>query len=155
VKQFTPELTQKLRDGLKDESGASLVECAVALMVLLMLTFGMIDLGRAVYTANVVQVAAQMGARIGLIDMSEILSTVEGRLVGLDPSKVQITASLVNEDGSIVGEEIYACLPDTPAPLDKRVQVMVAYDYQFITPFLAQVGSGILHLTGSASMLSQ
>jgi hypothetical protein len=156
LKQFTPELTQKLRGVLKEDSGSSLVEFGFALMVLLMLTFGMIDLGRAVYSANVVQVAAQTGARAGLIDLSQIVSTVEGRLVGLDPTKAQITASLVNMDGSTEGEVISSCLPHfTQPPIDKRVQVVVAYDYHFITPFLAQLGSGTLHLTGSASMLVQ
>jgi hypothetical protein len=155
VKRFTPKRIERLRGVAKEESGASLVEFAFALMILLMLTFGMIDLGRAAYTANVVQVAAQMGARVGLIDMSQIFPTVEGKLIGLDRSKARITASLVDENGHIIGEVPTECEPDTPPPLDQRVQVVVDYDYKFITPFLGQIGSGILKLTGSASMLSQ
>jgi Flp pilus assembly protein TadG len=113
------------------EAGYTLVE--FALMVLLMFTFGMLDLGRAVYAANVVQAAAQMGARAGLVDIATAVPAVQNQLTGLDASRVQITVSLLSNE---------------------RVEVEVNYAFEFITPYLSQlVTSGTLKLTDSASMI--
>jgi hypothetical protein len=116
--------------GLRQESGSALVEFAFVLMVLLTLTFGMIDLSRAVYANNVVQAAAQAGARAGLVDMTNVAPTALSRLAGLRPDRAQVTATLTND----------------------QVQVVVTYQFEFITPFLSQRGNGMLNLSASASM---
>jgi Flp pilus assembly protein TadG len=125
---------QRIHRQQDQEAGYALVEFAFSLMVLLMLTFGMVDLGRAVYAANVVQAAAQMGARAGLVDIATAVPAVQSRLAGLDPTKAQITAALVSNE---------------------RVEVEVTYEFEFITPYLSQlVSGGIINLSGSASMIS-
>jgi hypothetical protein len=123
-------LGQQSCRGLRQESGSALVEFAFALMVLLTLTFGMIDLSRAVYANNVVQAAAQAGARAGLVDMTNVAPTALSRLAGLRPDRAQVTATLNND----------------------QVQVVVTYPFEFITPFLSQWGNGVLNLSASASM---
>jgi hypothetical protein len=115
------------------ETGYALIEFAFALMVLLMLSFGMIDLSRAVYTATVLQAAAQMGARAGVVDITAVTPAVHTRLIGLDLNQAQIAASLTS---------------------DERIEVEVTYQFTFITPFLAQIVGGTVELSGQASMLT-
>lgn len=125
-----PERFHCRRSG--QESGSALLEFAFALMVLLTLTFGMIDLSRAVYANNVVQAAAQAGARAGLVNMANAEPVARSRLAGLRPDRAQVTATLNND----------------------QVQVVVTYRFEFITPFLSQWGDGVLNLSASASMRS-
>jgi Flp pilus assembly protein TadG len=125
---------QRLFDTLrKQDAGSVLVEFALSLTVVLMLTFGMIDLCRAVYTATVVQAAAQVGARAGIISMSAAVPAAQNRLLALDPNRAVITATLVNNE---------------------QVEVNITYQFQLITPYLAQfVNGGSIQLTSRASLL--
>ncbi len=124
---------QRKRPALNTEVGSTLIEFAFVLMILLMLTFGMIDLGRAVYTANILEIAAQTGARAGLIDLAAVKPAVQNRLIGLNPAKAQITAKLVGNE---------------------RVEVEVTYPFELITPLLSQlVKNGGIQLSASTSML--
>lgn len=118
---------------LERESGQSALEFAVTLSILLMLTFGLIDIGRMVYTASVVQAAAQEGARAGLIDMSDIAPAIQQKLVGLDESRMQI---------------------DISQPDGNSVEVDVTYRFEFIVPLVSQaVNARGIDLRGSASMI--
>jgi Flp pilus assembly protein TadG len=125
---------QRLFDTLrKQDAGSVLVEFALSVTVVLMLTFGMIDLCRAVYTATVVQAAAQVGARAGIISMSAAVPAAQNRLLALDPNRAVITATLVNNE---------------------QVEVNITYQFQLITPYLAQfVNGGSIQLTSRASLL--
>ena len=115
------------------ESGQSALEFAVTLSILLMLTFGLIDIGRMVYTASVVQAAAQEGARAGLIDLSDIAPAIQQKLVGLDESRMQI---------------------DISQPDNNSVEVDVTYKFEFIVPLVSQaVNAQGVDLRGSASMI--
>lgn len=116
-----------------DETGSAVLEFAFALMLLLPLTFGMIDLGSALYAANVIQSAAQMGARAGIVDPATATTTVYDQLAGLNPANAQVNVVLV--DG-------------------ERITVEVTYQYELLTPLATQlIGDGLIVLTGEASML--
>ncbi|MCX6049529.1 MAG: pilus assembly protein [Chloroflexi bacterium] len=127
-------VARRLRDHASQaEKGQSLVEFALVLLLLLLLTFGMIDFCRAVYTTSVIQAAAQAGARAGLVSVSGVTAAVQGKLTGLDVSKAQITTVMLTSE---------------------RIQVKVTYQFEFITPLIADlVTNGRLDLTSSASML--
>jgi len=115
------------------EEGQSLIEFALVLMLLLLLTFGMIDFCRAVYTTSVIQAAAQVGARAGMVSLSGVTAAVQGKLVGLDVSKAQISTVMLTSE---------------------RIQVHVTYQFEFVTPLIADlVPNGRLDLQSSASML--
>jgi Flp pilus assembly protein TadG len=125
---------QRLLDTLRRQNaGSVLVEFALSLTILLMLSFGMIDLCRAVYTASVVQAAAQAGARAGLVNISAAVPAARAHLLALDPNRATITATLVN---------------------NAQVEVKIAYEFKFITPYLAQsIAGGSIQLAGRASSL--
>jgi Flp pilus assembly protein TadG len=119
----------------REEAGSTLVEFTLILMTLLTLTFGMIDFSRAVYAANVVQAAAQSGARAGIVDLSSATAAVLDAMVGLDLAEAQVAVTQPNADS---------------------VEVQVTYQFEFVTPFLASaVAGGGIELTGSARMLTR
>lgn len=121
------------RQMMGKQAGQSALEFAITLSILLMLTFGLIDIGRMVYTASVVQAAAQEGARAGLIDMSEIVPAIQQKVVGLDENRMQI---------------------DISQPDSNSVEVGVTYKFEFIVPLIAQtVNAQGFDLRGSASMI--
>jgi Flp pilus assembly protein TadG len=113
----------------KCQTGQSLVETALILPVVFLVSFGMIDLSRIAYAATVVQAATEAGARAGIIDENSVISAIESQLVGLDVSKVSIDVDLSETN---------------------LVRVEVHYQFQFLTP----INSG-LELRGDASMLIQ
>ena len=64
-----------------------MVEFALTITLTLLLIFALIDFSRAMYTASILQWAAQHGARTAIIDRmdnEEVRAAVKERLVGLD-----------------------------------------------------------------------
>ncbi len=118
---------------LVHESGQTMVEFALTLMILLLLIFGMIDFGRAVYTASIVQWAAQQGARAGIVDPTTVEAVIDSKLVALDPARATITVT----EGS-----------------NNMVTVSINYHFEFVAPIVAQIVGNGIDLHGSASMIS-
>ncbi|MCB9148901.1 MAG: pilus assembly protein [Caldilineaceae bacterium] len=114
------------REILKCQKGQSLIETALILPIVFLISFGMIDLSRLAYASTVVQAATEAGTRAGIIDRSDIASAVESHMVGLDASQASIVV--------------------VPSSVD-IVQVEVRYQFQFLTPI-----HGAVELRGNASM---
>jgi len=130
-------MTTKL--SIKDERGTTLVEFSAVLIVLLTLTFGMIDFGRYVYAVSVVRAAAQEGASVGIkvddagaVNLAAVPTAVKAKMIALDTSRAGVTVTQ----------------PDA-----ETVEVDVTYKFEFITPFLsAAVSNEPIDINGSASM---
>lgn len=123
-----------LRTEFCNENGQSLVEFALTAIILLVLTFGTIDLGRALYARNILQAAAQEGARKGIVDPGAAEGAVRGKLIGLDLAHVAVNVN--------AGVDL--------------VQVRVNYRFEFATPLIAlaeMVGTDYISLQASASMV--
>jgi Flp pilus assembly protein TadG len=119
----------------REQAGSALVEFTLILMTLLTLTFGMIDFSRAIYAANVVQAAAQTGARAGIVNLTGATAAALDSMVGLDLAQAQVAVTQPNTDS---------------------VEVQVTYQFEFVTPFLAEaISGGGMELTGSARMLGR
>ncbi len=112
------------------EKGQSLVEMTMVLSFLFLMSFGMIDISRCVYTSSVVTAAAQEGARVGILDITDIHNTIARTMVGLDITKADITVT-VNDD---------------------IIEVDITYDFDFITPLVDPLLDGLV-LHGRASNL--
>ena len=117
---------------MRREAGASLVEVALTLPILLMLVMGVVDFGRA------------FAARIAIQDASQ-----EGALVaGFAPAE---TARIVNQT-----VEAGASVPVTSSDVTNtcefspdRVTVTVVHDLTLITPFVQGLVGGSIQLTTS------
>lgn len=114
------------------EQGQTLVEFALTLTITLMLILGLIDFSRAVYTASVVQWAAQQGARTGTVDLGQVQEAVESRLSLLDLANLNLQA---------------------PVVADNIVTVQVEYRFFFITPLISPFAPEGIPMRGEASML--
>lgn len=87
------------RKGLGSESGASAVELALLLPVLMMILFGIIEFGLALYQQAVLTNASREGARLGIVQAvpaitnAQINATIDNYLTqaGINPSDVSRT----------------------------------------------------------------
>lgn len=114
------------------DRGQTLVEFALSLTITLLMIFGLIDFSRAVYTASVVQWAAQEGARAGTVDPTQVQAAVEGRLTGLDTANLTLQAPVIADD---------------------IITVQLSYQFEFLTPIITPFAPDGITMNGEASML--
>jgi Flp pilus assembly protein TadG len=146
---------------IEGEKGQSLVEFALAGLMLMTLTFGMMETGRLVYTASVVQAAAQEGARAAIVEETVIDGTIDSatlasivtpavasKLVALDPDQVTLDTAALGQVSEV--ENV-----NRPPIVRNTVTVAITYNYQFMIPFIGQLFSSddTVALRGQASML--
>ena len=101
----------------EDTAGSSAVEFALVVPILIALSFGAIDGGRAMLTFNSVERLARDGARYASVRGSEnpspatesnVTNYLKGRTTGLDDKKlgVQITWTPDNDPGGVVAVQV-------------------------------------------------
>lgn len=125
----------RLKTKMVQETGSTLLEFTFTSMILLSLTFAMIDFGRYIYASNVVRAAAQAGARAGIVE-EDVNSAIQSNLIALD-----IESATWNTTPN----------PVSSAATGEIVEIEVTYEFEFITPFLS--GGGPVQIVGSTSML--
>lgn len=127
-----------------DQHGQAMMEFAFAFIILISITLGIVDFGRAMYAKSAIDAASQEGVRRAIVTMQnsgvDVASTeaaVRDRMFGLDTSSASID---VTQSGP------------------KMVDVTVTYDFRFVTPFIGSVlggNNGMIQLVSVASMLAQ
>jgi Flp pilus assembly protein TadG len=128
---------------LRIEEGQDIIEYALILPFLLLLTFSTIDGGWLIFRYNTVANAAREGARAGIIPASAACdqACIQGRVVtaanalttGLDPADLDI---------------------DPPVFTGATVQVTVNYDADLLTGSVIQAlgGTATIRLAATATM---
>jgi Flp pilus assembly protein TadG len=131
-----------------------MVEFALAASVFLLLLFGILEFGRALYTYHAVSNAARLGSRWAIVrgssctapldhcnaQSSDVQTYVRSQIVALmDPTQVNVTVTWPGNGGS--------CAAGSNAP-GCPVQVAVAYPFTFALSF---VGSQ-LNITSTSEM---
>lgn len=141
---------------LSENHGQALVELALTLPLLLVILFGVVDLGRLFYAYTTITNASREGARLGV---SYGWTTPAN-------TRTAITNQVTQEASNLSGLTIVTqCAPysDTPPytytaaycssasiqPGD-RIQVTVSYNFEFVTLYLLGVKN--LTLSNSTSM---
>lgn len=142
------------------ERGSSMVENAIVLGVLMLLLFGIIDFGRALYTYHMVDNAARLGARFAMVRGANCSHTTAGAdpwpcpivppdnggeiqqfvqkqsvLLGLG-GNVTVTPSWTGQDAN--GNPYPGC--DQDGTYEKPgcpVNVTVTYTFRFLAPFVS------------------
>jgi Flp pilus assembly protein TadG len=129
-----------------------LVEFALVLPVFLLMFFGLIDIGRYVYTANALSQAAREGARFGSVGSWSttcantreqcIRNETLGRLAGVPGAAVKVTC-----------QHLVASKPSPSNVADCRsndlLGVEVDADFEILTPIIGQL-LGQRSLSGTA-----
>lgn len=117
---------------IRDTSGVALLEFAIFVSLLLVLVFGTIDFGRALFTANNLTAAAREGARYG------------ARLTNPGPALDAIrdtAASKMSPFGSApvdpASQVVVRCLPNCSTGQLQAIQVQINYPFSWLTPLPA------------------
>jgi Flp pilus assembly protein TadG len=104
------------------DSGAAAVEFALLLPVLLLVTFGIIDFGRALNAQVTITQAAREGARLAALSQPDVVSRTQAAATGLSAVTVAVTACPAG------------------AGQASSATVKVSYLFSFITPIGAIAG---------------
>ncbi len=163
----------------RGRAGQSLVEMAMVLPILALLTFGLVDFGRGYYFQVSITNAAREGARVAILNIyvgpetpscsssnsyrtcpvqtdANIITAVGHELSysGIPPTSITICPPH-DSTGSTVG------CPDTTNRVDKwvaqnpvnyYVTVIVKYDFQLYTPLMQQLVGNPIHMSVSVQM---
>jgi Flp pilus assembly protein TadG len=150
-------------------SGQALVEVALVLPVFILLLFGLVDAGRAIYTWNALSQAAQEGARLAAVQAGWIGITGTNCTIPMpDITPAPTTpcpASLadlnsrvllaVNRETAEFGPLTSSSVTLTCSPAcstGDTVTVKVGYTFTALTPVIGQVFNN-LHMGASATMV--
>ncbi len=135
-----------LRRFARDESGVAILEFAIFATLLLLLIFGSIDFGRAMFTANQLTGAAREGARWGAA-----LPTPP------NTTSVRVYTKTVMDSGQWLGSTLPAnsnivvtCLPNCPGA--QQIRVRLSFPFTWLTPLPQLMGRAMkdtLHATAT------
>jgi Flp pilus assembly protein TadG len=106
-------MTNEARD-----RGATAVEVALLMPILLVLVMGIVDFGRALHAQITLTQAAREGVRVAALKQPDPAGRTRDAATGFDPADV--------------GVAVTAC-PATPTP-GSDAEVKVTYTFEFVTP---------------------
>jgi len=129
------------------ERGAAAVEFALVLPVLIMMIFGMVDMGMVVNAQAIVGNAAREGARSASFNGTNTASAV-ATATGVAGSLMGSSLTVTVTCKSATATSFSSC-PVSPAKpsVGDTVMVTVSYDYQWLTP-------AILGLPGHSNVVA-
>lgn len=160
-------------------AGQSLVEMAMVLPVLALLTFGLLDFGRAYFFQVSVTNSAREGARVGILNIytgpqTPACSTTNNYATCPVQTDAAITQAVWNEltYSGVAPTSIRICPPhdstgstagcaDTSNrvqnwlnqnPTNYYVKVNVTYDFQLYTPLMQQLVGNPIHMSVTVQM---
>ena len=126
------------RTFLQKQDGSVILETALMLAVILILTFGMIDFGRVMYTSNSLISAAREGARFGAVQNRPISITKVDSVV-----KARFNQYTFGGDNLVDGNIVVDTSTNSPPTY---VKVSIKYKFKWISPV-----RGIAKLFGNNS----
>jgi Flp pilus assembly protein TadG len=139
------------------QSGATLVEQALILPILLALFFGIVDMGRALYSYSYVSYIARDATRWASVrstnlngppapidagDVTNYVKNVSG--IGLDPARITATTNWIAPANN---SPLCATVQKKPGCV---VQVTVNYNFKFLFPFMP---AGTLAMSSESQMI--
>ena len=125
----------------KRDSGVALLEFSLAMFTVLLLIFGIIDIGRALFAYDWVSDAARQATRFAMVRGSDcsglsggcpasadnINDYVTGLAIGLDHSQITVSSECVGGTS-----------PTLPCDPKASVRVTVQYNFHFVSPLAFQ-----------------
>jgi Flp pilus assembly protein TadG len=163
----------------RGRAGQSLVEMAMVLPILTLLTFGLVDFGRAYYFQVSITNAAREGARVGILNIytgPKNPTCSNSNAYATCPVQIDsaISQAVTNElaYSNITPGSITICPPHDSTgstagcpdssnrvdnwlaqnPTNYYVTVNVKYDFQLYTPLMQQLVGNPIHMSVSVQM---
>lgn len=136
------------------QRGTTIVETALVMIALLVVLFGIMDFGRAMYTYHLVNNAARIGARFAIVHGGNCTHSVTGSADTWPcPATADEIANYVSRQSVLMGlgdlptdavQTSYEFVPScnggvNAAPNNQQgcaVTVTVSYEYDFLLPFM-------------------
>jgi Flp pilus assembly protein TadG len=143
-----------LRD-LPNGRGQALVEFALVIPIFLLMLFGILDLGRAVYAYSTLNNAAREGARVAVVDqtVSHIQGIAAGHATGLGIAPADVTIDWRTADAP---DTPNSCAGNLASQLGDSITctaiVRVAYLYSAATPLIGNI-VGQINMAGESRMI--
>jgi len=113
---------------LRKDDGSVIVETALMISILLLLTFGIVDMGRSLFVANTLILAARDGARTAVVHANDGNLVTDTKNVVLG----RFNAYRFGSPAMVVGDVTVTKVPSTGTPTS--IQVTIAYAFNWITP---------------------
>jgi Flp pilus assembly protein TadG len=137
----------KGKSGFRSERAAAMVEFAIVLPILLLLVFGIIDFGRALYTLNNLTAAVREGARLASTQISPD-PTTGGSMSAVSTAVTNYVVAFGGNSGAPTISETFSGAP--PNMQSVTVQI-VNYPFTPITPLANLAGLGTIQMSPSAT----
>ncbi len=117
-----------------DEDGAAVVEFALVLPVLLLIVFGIIEIGRAFYTINYAASATREGARIGAVCPLPLQSGLP-QMTDQCVSSIKTRVALYFQPlGTALDTSDVTVIPSANTTVTGPITVRIDYPYVPLTP---------------------
>jgi hypothetical protein len=123
----------------KTERGQEIIEFAIMFPILVLLAFGVLDLGRLFHASIVITNAAREGARYGTLNPDDLGGTINATLLEALDSGIDLASSTV----------YVAC----PEGCSRGTPVRVSIDYDFELAWSGILPFGTLTLSRYAEMM--
>jgi Flp pilus assembly protein TadG len=121
---------RRFRRFLRNENGSIIVETALMITILLLLTFGIVDMGRALYVSNTLILAARDGARWAVVhaDDGNIVTDTKNKVIA-QFNQYRFGGPLMLVDS--VAVTLVGKVGSAPP---KSIQVKIGYPFNWLTP---------------------
>lgn len=126
--------------------GQSLVEFAVTLPILLLLIFGLVDLGRAVYINNALAEAARDGARYGSVQARAYSEATRDGVEDWVRARLDAVPNPTIAADCTAGNNTFGCT------VNDILVVSVRSNFEMITPIIGQI-IGPMSLEGRSEVI--
>jgi hypothetical protein len=129
-------LKRLLRRLASSRDGSVILETALMLTILLIMMFGIIDMGRALFTANNLVSAAREGARFAAIDQA--IATAS------PPDTLAVKDTVINHFSTFGGTALTRANVATTfigGAHPSSIRVTIKYRFSWITPIRSLVGA--------------
>ena len=137
----------KIRTFVGSEKAAALVEFAIVLPILLLIVFGIVDFGRALYTANNLTSAVREGARLASTQISPDATVAAQKTAVSNAVKAYVVAFGGNAGAPTVSETFSGAPPN----MQSITVSIVSYPFTPITPLAGLIGLGTIQMSPSAT----
>jgi Flp pilus assembly protein TadG len=137
----------KIRTFAGSEKAAALVEFAIVLPILLLIVFGIVDFGRALYTANNLTSAVREGARLASTQISPDATVAAQKTAVSNAVKAYVVAFGGNAGAPTVSESFSGAPPN----MQSITVSIVNYPFTPITPLAGWIGLGTIQMSPSAT----
>jgi Flp pilus assembly protein TadG len=130
------------------ERGQALVEFAFVLPIIVLLTLGLFDFGRAVIFTTELDNASRAGARVAIVNQSDDASCLGG------PRTFKCAAADITAGMGIAPTDIQNLVvtgSDCTLPSDCTATVTVTYSYEPVTPLVSSL-FGPVNLSSTTTM---